>query len=74
MNDYRRCPYESGTRYQCTLQAGHEGQHVNDFQRDQQERRKQNPSIDDIRHVVREEIERAMRPALPQTESRSKEI
>jgi hypothetical protein len=57
----RRCQHNVGTPYQCVYAEGHEAkglQHINQFEQQQAEYRRHNPTIDDIRKVVREELER----------------
>lgn len=60
---YQRCQHNAGMglESQCALANGHSGEHANAWQVREQEERNRNPTLEAIRQVVREEIERALK-------------
>lgn len=55
-----RCQFNMGGVYQCVLCDGHDGEHQNSLQFEHERQRRLRPTLDDIRQVMREEIERAL--------------
>jgi hypothetical protein len=56
-----RCQINVGTPYQCALHEGHDGQCQNEYELREAARRNANPTLEDIRRVIREEIEAALK-------------
>jgi hypothetical protein len=61
MFEFKSCQNGVGGPYQCALLEGHEGEHKNRFQLEEERRRNLDPTLDDIRRVIREEIEAALK-------------
>jgi len=61
MFEIKRCPHGVGTAYHCALHEDHDGDHKAAFQLDEERQRNLHPTLDDIRRVIREEIEAALK-------------